>query len=50
MFNFKIHAKKKSKNAFSISKFIQKKAKIKKNGDLFGFVFAIVFPVHFFAF
>ena len=51
MFNFKIHVKKdknakKGKNAFPISKFIQKKAKIKEKITFFGF-FAFILPVLF---
>ena len=44
MFNLKIHAKK-GKNAFSISKFIQKKSKNeKKKAHLFGF-FSLLYPL-----
>ena len=42
MFNLKNHTKK-DKNAFSISKFLQKKAKMKKESTFFG-IFGVDIP------
>ena len=44
MFNFKIHAKKRAKMHFQFRNSYKKKAKIKKNGDLFVF-FSVLYSM-----